>query len=466
METIEFEVWERTSEDPRKVRYVGQRIAQEVFEELKHRLESLGYLPDEYFSMGTEWENGREIPKGADLFCTTDYGGSEGVYLDVYLKWHGDDGKPITKSFITGKTLGENGADLDRMFLTASAITKAVHGDHATHSRYMMVGPAPDTGGSVVHLSQAEQRILIDALVNQRNQLMEQTLGVEQLLRRVTGSITEYVNEMGRLPLQISDYDMAVLAVQDGNLEAFNTACLMATDRAGDLLAEAAGRPGTVGRKMTLQLLCNFDAFSSEAYLAACKKAVETGDPERVLFLTEQAQSHVKELDPEFYGEVISHAFPEHGHIARQLVKQCTPEQIAAASPYLLYRAVVYGDERMALELVDKGADANQYGAEIIQNLYAKHSSWLTERLLEKGMNIDNLNYSALHTCIKTDQLGAAKMLLDRGMDFDQYQAWAAKYQGSCGPAEAVASLAEHWESLKRAQEQSGDQQMGGMALG
>ena len=26
--------------------------------------------------------------KSAGIFCTTDYGGSEGVYLDAYLKWY------------------------------------------------------------------------------------------------------------------------------------------------------------------------------------------------------------------------------------------------------------------------------------------------------------------------------------------------------------------------------------------
>ena len=83
------------------------RSAQEVFEELKHRLESQGYLPDEYFLLDYEWENGRKVPENAGIFCTTDYGGSEGVYLDVYLKWC-ENGKPVTRSFITGKTLGES----------------------------------------------------------------------------------------------------------------------------------------------------------------------------------------------------------------------------------------------------------------------------------------------------------------------------------------------------------------------
>ena len=103
MKKIELEQWEPFPGDPQRMQYAGQRVAQEVFEELKHRLEGMGYLPDEYFLMDREWENGREIPKDADIFCTTDYGGNEGVYLDVYLKWY-EDSRPVTKSFITGKT--------------------------------------------------------------------------------------------------------------------------------------------------------------------------------------------------------------------------------------------------------------------------------------------------------------------------------------------------------------------------
>lgn len=123
MEPIELSRWEPSPEDPRRKQYAGQRTAQEVFEELRHRLEGMGYLPDEYFLMNRDWENGREIPRGADIFCTTDYGGSEGIYLDVSLQWYEND-RTVTRNFITGKTLGETGADLDRMFLISSAITK------------------------------------------------------------------------------------------------------------------------------------------------------------------------------------------------------------------------------------------------------------------------------------------------------------------------------------------------------
>ena len=167
MNVIEFDHRKPSADDPRKLEYAGQRTAAEVFEELKHRLESQGYLPDEYFLLDSFWENGQEIPKDAGIFCTTDYGGSEGVYLDAYLKWY-DKGheKSVTQKFFTGKSLGENGNDLDRMFLISSAITKAFHGDNATHARYMKIGGVEeDTGGSVVHLSQQEKKVTIEALV-------------------------------------------------------------------------------------------------------------------------------------------------------------------------------------------------------------------------------------------------------------------------------------------------------------
>lgn len=54
MKKIELEQWEPFPGDPRRMQYAGQRVAQEVFEELKHRLEGMGYLPDEYFLMDRE----------------------------------------------------------------------------------------------------------------------------------------------------------------------------------------------------------------------------------------------------------------------------------------------------------------------------------------------------------------------------------------------------------------------------
>lgn len=38
------------------------RTGQEVYEELKHRLEGMGYLPDEYFLLDDVWEDGKVVP--------------------------------------------------------------------------------------------------------------------------------------------------------------------------------------------------------------------------------------------------------------------------------------------------------------------------------------------------------------------------------------------------------------------
>ena len=336
MKTIELSRREPLPGDPRQTQYAGQRTAQEVFEELKHRLEGMGCLPDEYFLMDREWENGREIPKGADIFCTTDYGSSEGAYLDVYLKWYESD-RPVTKSFITGKTLGESGADLDRMFLISSAITKAFHGDHGTYARYLRLGEQAEPEDMIVHLSPAEQRTIINALVEQRERQEQAMSQTEQLLRRMTGSITAYMDEVGQRPLHMSDYDKTVLAIRDGEFDAFQNLYPRVPDRADDLLIEVAGRPGVVGGNMTLMLLAAADRFSPDAYLTACKRAVETGDSQRVQTLVKEAKNLLAEQAPSLPGEVILYAYTDgHRSIAKDLITQCTPEQIAAAPPKLL----------------------------------------------------------------------------------------------------------------------------------
>ena len=199
MKIIETERWVPSKEDPSRSEYIGQRTGQEVFEELRQQLENMGCLPDEYFLLDQRWENGREIPEGADIFCTTDYGASEGIYLDVYLKWY-EDGNPVTKGFITGKTLGESGDDLDRMFLISSAITKAFHGDGASHARYIRLGESQIPASGVFHLSLEEQKTIIDALITQHEKYLGLIANTESLLRRMTGGITQYMTRWGASP--------------------------------------------------------------------------------------------------------------------------------------------------------------------------------------------------------------------------------------------------------------------------
>ena len=219
MKQIEFERWEPDAENPHKLKYAGQRAAEEVFQELKARLDSVGYLPDEYLLLDIHWQNGREMPRDADFFCRADYGGSEGIYLDVFLYWD-EDGQRKTEHFMTGKTLGESGADLDRMFLISSAITKAFRGDNSVHSRYMVVGGQPEPEETMVlNLSPDEQRLVAQALAEQRIRLGPQAEGEEKLLRRMTGSVTEYMDAAG-LADRLTESDRALLAQHDGAPEA------------------------------------------------------------------------------------------------------------------------------------------------------------------------------------------------------------------------------------------------------
>ena len=61
-------------------------------------------------------------------------------------------------------------------------------------------------------------------------------------------------------------------------------------------------------------------------------------------------------------------------------------------------------------------------------------------------MEISNDNYSAMHACIKTDNPEAAKLLIDRGMDFDSYSEWAEGQMSNIGE-ETFGFVQEYWDN-------------------
>ena len=450
MKPIELELWEPNPNDPRTLCYIGQPVAEEVFMELKQRLADMGMLPDEYFLMEREWEDGREIPKGADIFVTTDYGESEGVYLDGYLKWY-EDGQPVTRSFFTGKTLGDTGADLDRMFLISSAITKAFHGDEGQHARYLRLGPEDKGEDMIVSLTPAEQRLFINALIEHRERMLTETDGVEKLLRRMTGSITAYMNLVGERPLQISDYDKAVLAIHDGELRAFKELLPRMADCVGELLIEAAGRVGEVGRKLCMVILVSAEKFPEEKYSAACMKAVDTWDAERVSFLLEQMPQMVPDLDPTFPGQVIAHAYLTNRHLGRELIESAPEEWISSAPPDLLCHTILQQDIdfQSADTLVKKGAPCGERAAQLLKYMTTSRDVWAAELLLKDGMRIERNDYATLDACICNRAAGIARILLEQGWDFDGYLDWVSAHPNLDRPEELVDQLEEYWDSLQ-----------------
>ena len=406
------------------------RTGQEVYEELKHRLEGMGYLPDEYFLLDDVWEDGKMVPKDADVFCTTDYGASEGIYLDVYLKWYGEDGKPVIKSFATGKTLGESGSDMDRMFLISSAITKAFHGEHGAYARFQRLEDGTEADGVVLHLSPKEKRVLMDALVEQRMRQEAQMTNTEQLLRRMAGSITAYMDEVGARPLRMSTADRAVLAVRDGELYAFSSLALQVTEpeERCSLLVESAGRPGAVGRRMAkLMMLGTKSPYPENVWLAACKRAVDTGDLQRVQMMLDRTMDKVDAPSPSLPGEVLRYAYLQKPAMGSDLIRWAPQDQIAAAPIGLLYDAAKACDLRTLTNLVRKGLQPDGSAAPALHHLIARSREWMAVELLRAGLQVRGDDYEALDTCLRGHAPEAAASLLERGMNLDGYLTWSTE---------------------------------------
>ena len=187
MPIIETEIWIPSPDKPGRCIYEGQRTAQEVFKDLEAHLNSIGYLPDEYFLFDDRnWGNGRAFPEGGWLSHNVDYGANEGIYLDVTLEYE-EKGERKFEHFATGKTLGESGFDMDRMALIGSAITRAFHED-GLHARYITLGGESEPESITISLSPEERRVVADGLMQLRAGLVpeDQDYGLaEKLLNRI-----------------------------------------------------------------------------------------------------------------------------------------------------------------------------------------------------------------------------------------------------------------------------------------
>ena len=448
---------------------LGGRTGQEVYEELKHRLESMGYLPDEYFLLDAGWKDGKVIPRNANLFCTTDYGDSEGIYLDVYLKWYGEDGKPVIKTFATGKTLGESGSDMDRMFLISSAITKAFHGEHGAYARFQRLEDGTEADGAVLHLSPKEKRVLMDALVEQRMRQEAQMTNTEQLLRRMAGSITAYMDEVGARPLRMSTADRAVLAVRDGELYAFSSLALQVTkpEERCSLLVESAGRPGAVGRRMAKLMLGAKTPYPEDVWLDACKRAVDTGDLQRVQMMLDRTMDKVANPSPSLPGEVLQYAYLQNPAMGSELIRQAAPEQVAAAPSKLLCAAAYARDLPMLTELLQKGLQPGDHAAPLLLPLLTAYDGQRVAQLLKDSLRVRPEDYDAMNVCLREHALEAAEVLLGQGMKLDGYLAWAAE-RGTMldnRAREVLEELKIQQDQAHSVQQQGSGPVLGGLSL-
>lgn len=448
---------------------LGGRTGQEVYEELKHRLEGMGYLPDEYFLLDDVWEDGKVVPRDADLFCTTDYGASEGIYLDVRLKWYGEDGKPVIKTFATGKTLGESGSDMDRMFLISSAITKAFHGEHGAYARLQRLEDGTKAEGVVLHLSPKERRVVMDALLEQRMRQEAQMTSTEQLLRRMTGSITAYMDEVGARPLHMSTADRAVLAVRDGELYAFSSLALQVTkpEERCSLLVESAGRPGAVGRRMAKLMLGAKTPYPEDVWLDACKRAVDTGDLQRVQMMLDRTMDKADSPSPSLPGEVLQYAYLQNPAMGSELIRRAAPEQVAAAPSKLLCAAAYARDLPMLTELLRKGLQPGDHAAPLLLPLLTAYDGQRVAQLLKDSLRVRPEDYDAMNVCLREHALEAAEVLLGQGMKLDGYLAWAAE-RGTMldnRAREVLEELKIQQDQAHSVQQQGSGPVLGGLSL-
>jgi hypothetical protein len=155
MAIIETEVWKPHPDNSRALIFDSQRVAQDVFNELEAHLKADGRLPDEYFNFDAwgNWKNGALFPKDGEILCNVNYGGSEGVWLDISLSYkkdvyernqnNGELGwvnRNVIEHFATGKTLGDSIEDLDRMNLVASSVMAAFYGsERQIRERYAKI---------------------------------------------------------------------------------------------------------------------------------------------------------------------------------------------------------------------------------------------------------------------------------------------------------------------------------------
>ena len=115
METIDMKIYEPVPGKKGLVREIGFRKAKDVFHELEERLRQLGLYPDEYFVLNSPYDDkGALFPEIVTMNCYANWGGSEGIYLEVDLIAV-EDGKLVRRNFATGKSLAEDGESFDRL---------------------------------------------------------------------------------------------------------------------------------------------------------------------------------------------------------------------------------------------------------------------------------------------------------------------------------------------------------------
>lgn len=128
IKSFEVDRWSEKDEKGR-VKHIGMLKMGEVFEMLKEHLSSKDMLPDEYFLISqNDWNEDWELPDYDYAICIPNFGGSEGIYLDISLVYDDEQKQRRHMRFVTGKTLEESADAFLKMARVAAECSLMLNG--------------------------------------------------------------------------------------------------------------------------------------------------------------------------------------------------------------------------------------------------------------------------------------------------------------------------------------------------
>ena len=164
--------------------------------------------------------------------------------------------------------------------------------------------------------------------------------------------------------------------------------------------------------------------------------------------MAEKAASCVTNLDESLYGKMIGDAIGESKiPIARALVKQCTPSQIQAANPYILAQALYAQDSQLAFALAEKNINVTHHAVDVIRALNFRNNGWMLDYLYKRGMEMNPNNAPAMQACINVGSAEMGQVLINRDMNFQQFEQIVADNPGYCEVNETFTALKQYWEA-------------------
>ncbi|HCA31039.1 MAG TPA: hypothetical protein DEP23_16540 [Ruminococcaceae bacterium] len=129
--SLDIDRWSEPDEN-RRVKHLGMIRAQDAFDMLEAHLKSKNLLPDEYFLFSSENFEGNngELPDYMTAICHTNFGASEGIYIDIVLE-----SEKRRTHFATGKTLKENTDAFFQMSRIAAECSLMMNGRGITYEK-------------------------------------------------------------------------------------------------------------------------------------------------------------------------------------------------------------------------------------------------------------------------------------------------------------------------------------------